>query len=426
MLDINLFREKPEIIKKNLRKRKMLDKVKWVDEVAKYDADYRKLLYKVQELRHKRNVASDEINQLKKQGKDISKRIKEIKEIPVKIKEVEDKVNELKKKIFDYMMGIPNLMDESVPIGKDDSDNVLVRKWGKLPKFSFEVQNHVELLEGLGIADFERSAKISGKGFFILKGNLALLDFALMKFAIDSLCKKGFTLISPPFMMRRKPYEGVVDLSDFETMMYKIENEDLYLIATSEHPIAGMHMDEVMNYEKLPIKYAGISTNFRKEIGSHGVDEKGLFRIHQFNKVEQFVFCMPEDSKKIHEELISNAEDIMKKLNIPYRVVNICTGDLGNIASKKYDIEAWMPNEKKYKEVVSCSNCTDYQARRLNIRYDKQGSRDFVHTLNSTAIATSRMMRAVVENYQQKDGSIKVPTVLQPYMLGLKKIERLK
>jgi len=223
-------------------------------------------------------------------------------------------------------------------------------------------------------------------------------------------------------MMRRKPYEGVTDLHDFEEMLYKIENEDLYLIATSEHPIAAMHMDE--NLAKLPLKYAGISTCFRKEAGSHGKDTKGIFRVHQFNKVEQFIFCKPEESWKLHEELIKNAEDLLKKLEIPYRVVNVCTGEIGNIAAKKLDLEAWMPAQKTYREVVSCSNCTDYQARRLNIKYKADGEKRYVHTLNSTAIATSRTLVAIMENFQQKDGSVKIPKALIPYMGGLKKIEK--
>ncbi len=426
MLDIKLIRERPEIVKKDLKKRGDSEKLKWVDDIAKKDKEYRELLKEAEELRHKRNVASDEINQLKKQGKDISKKVKEVKDIPARIKQIEEDVEKIKQEINNYMMRLPNIMDESVPVGKDESENVEIRKHGKIPKFEFKAKNHVELCEDLGIADFDRSAKLSGKGFYILKGPLAMLDLALQKFAIDTLSKKGFTLISPPFMMRRNVYEGVVDLADFETMMYKVEGEDLYLIATSEHPLVAMHANEVFAADALPIRYVGVSSCFRKEIGSHGVDEKGLFRIHQFSKVEQIVFCLPEESKKMHEELIANAEDIFKKLEIPYRVVNICTGDLGVVAAKKYDIEAWMPHEGKYKEVVSCSNCTDYQARRLGIKYEKAGERNFLHTLNSTAVATSRAMRAIIENCQQEDGSIAVPKALQPYMLGLKKIEKLK
>jgi seryl-tRNA synthetase len=246
------------------------------------------------------------------------------------------------------------------------------------------------------------------------------MELALQKFAIDLLTKKGFILTQVPLMLRRKPYEGVTDLKDFETMMYKIENEDLYLIATSEHAIAARFSNHLFKSDELSKKFVGVSSCFRKEIGSHGVDERGLFRVHQFNKVEQFIFCKPEDSWKIFEDLIKNAEEIFKKLKLPYRIVSICTGDIGTVAAKKYDLEVYMPREKTYKEVVSCSNCTSYQATRLNIKYVKDGKKDYLHTLNSTAIATSRTLRAILENCQQKDGTVKVPSVLVPYMNGIK------
>jgi len=252
-----------------------------------------------------------------------------------------------------------------------------------------------------------------------------LLDMALMNFALEEMIKKGYTPIEPPFLMRRKPYEGVIALSDFENDLYKIDGEDLYLIATSEHPMAAMFMDEVLKAEDLPIKFVGISTNFRKEAGAHGRDTRGIFRTHQFNKVEQFVFCKPEDSWKIHEELLKNAEELVQKLGLPYRVVNVCTGDIGKVAAKKYDIEAWMPAQNAYREIISCSNCTDYQARRLNIRYrEREGEppKGFVHTLNSTALATGRTIVAILENYQQEDGSVVVPEVLRKYMMGIEKI----
>jgi len=319
-------------------------------------------------------------------------------------------------------MRLPNILHSSVPKGKDDSENKTVRTWGKKPKFKFELKSHGELIESLGLADFDNAAKVSGNGFYYLLGDIALLDMALQRFAIDILIKKGYILVQPPLMLRRKPYEGVTDLNDFETMMYKIDKEDLYLIATSEHPIGARYMNKILDEEMLPEKFVGISPCFRKEIGSHGIDTKGLFRIHQFNKVEQFIFCKPEDSWKFHEELIKNAEELFKKLKLPYRIVNICTGDIGTVAAKKYDIELFMPRENKYREVVSCSNCTSYQAVRLNVKYRKDNEKEYVHTLNSTAIATSRTIRAIIENYQQKDGSIKVPLALMPYMNGIKVI----
>jgi len=424
MLDIKFIRENPSIVKKDLAKRQDKEKVKWVDDLITKDKEYRELLQKNQKLRHKRNLITNEINSLRKEGKDISSKVKEAKELPGKIKAVDERINELVGKISYYLMRIPNILDKSVPVGKDDSDNKEVRKWGVKPKFSFELKTHGELIEKLGIGDFEQAAKISGKGFYYLIGELALMEQALQRFAIDALVKKDYKLIEPPLIMRRKPYEGVTDLADFETMMYKIQDEDSYLIATSEHPIAALFMNKVLDVGNLPVKLCGVSSCFRKEIGSHGIDEKGLFRVHQFNKVEQFVFCKPEDSSKIHEELIGNAEMLFKKLKLPYRITSICTGDIGIVAAKKYDLEAWMPREKEYKEVVSCSNCTSYQAVRLNIKYMKSGDKDYVHTLNSTAIATGRALRAIIENYQQKDGSIKVPAVLVPYMNGVKVIKK--
>ncbi len=255
-----------------------------------------------------------------------------------------------------------------------------------------------------------------------MKGDLVLLDLALQQFALNFVRERGYEVVIPPFMMRRKAYEGMVDLADFETMMYKAEDEDLYLIATSEHPIGAMHMDEVLDEDEMPLKYAGISTNFRKEIGAHGVDTRGLFRMHQFNKVEMFIFCLPEDSSKYHEELIGNAEEIFRQLEIPHRIVNVCTGDIGTVAAKKYDLETWSPRQRKYVEVVSCSNCTDYQARRLKIRVGKRGGeKRYAHTLNSTAIATSRALVAILENNQNEDGTVTVPKVLRP-LLGGKQI----
>ena len=420
MPTIKFIRENPDIVKKDLKKRNDIEKLEWIDIILKKDEEYRNLLQKEQELRHKRNLVTDEINQLKKQGKDIREKIKEAKELPEKVNKLTEQVEKLKSEIDSYLMRIPNILHDSVPVGKDSSENVVVRKFGEIKKPSFELKAHGEIIEKLGLGDFENAAKVSGRGFYYLLGDLALLELALQRFAIDILLKKGFVLAQTPLMLRRKPYEGVTDLKDFETMMYKIQDEDLYLIATSEHPIGARLMNHTFDEKDLPLKFVGVSPCFRKEIGSHGVDEKGLFRVHQFNKVEQFVFCKPEESWKIHEELLKNSEDLFKKLKLPYRIVNICTGDIGTVAAKKYDLEAYMPREKEYKEAVSCSNCTSYQAERLNIKYAKGQEKEFVHTLNSTAIATSRALRAILENYQQKDGTVKVPVVLVPYMSGKK------
>jgi seryl-tRNA synthetase len=378
------------------------------------------LLKKEQELRHKRNLITDEINQLKKQGQSIKEKIKEAKEFPQKVHELTNKVETLRTEIKYYLMRIPNVLHDSVPRGKDETENKTVRKCGEIKKPSFELKSHGEIIEKLNLGDFDSAAKVSGRGFYYLLGDLALMELALQRFAIDILTKKGFTLTEVPLMLRKKPYEGVTDLGDFETMMYKVENEDLYLIATSEHAIGARLMNHTFEEKELPLKFVGVSPCFRKEIGSHGVDEKGLFRVHQFNKVEQFVFCKQEDSWKIFEELIKNSEELCKKLKLPYKITSICTGDIGTVAAKKYDLDVYMPREKAYKEVVSCSNCTSYQAVRLNIKYQKGQEKEYVHTLNSTAIATSRTLRAILENYQQKDGTVKVPAVLVPYMNGIK------
>lgn len=420
MLTIKFIKENPDIVKKDLKKRNDLEKVKLVDEVIKKHNEYLGLLKKEQELRHRRNLISDEIRQLKKQGHDIKEKIKEARDFPKKVHELTTKVDNLRNEIKHYLMRIPNILDKSVPIGKDETENKVLRKVGEIKKPSFDLKTHEDIIENLKLGDFENAAKVSGRGFYYLLGDLALMEIALQRFAIDILTKKGFTLTQVPLMLRRKPYEGVTDLNDFETMMYKIDQEDLYLIATSEHAIAARFQNNLFQENELPAKFVGLSPCFRKEIGSHGIDEKGLFRVHQFNKVEQFVFCKPEESWKIFEELIKNAEEIFKKLKLPYRVVNICTGDIGSIASKKYDLDVYMSHEKAYKEVVSCSNCTYYQATRLNIKYQKGKEKEYVHTLNSTVIATSRTLRAILENYQQKDGTVKVPAALVPYMNGKK------
>ena len=423
MIDIKLLREKPEIFKKDLEKRKDEEKLKWIDDVLEKDKYARELQQIVDKLRSSRNKIAQEINTLKKEGKDIKEKVKEAAEIPKKIKEKENELDDIREKIKYYTMRLPNLMHESVPYGKDDTENVEVKKVGKIPKFDFELINHGELIEKLGIGDFKKATDVSGAGFYYLLGDLALLNRALESYAIEFMVKKGFTLNIPPLMLRREPYEGVTDMGDFENVMYKIEDEELYMIATSEHPVAAYMMNKVIKEEDLPICMVGFSPCFRKEIGSHGVDTKGLFRVHQFWKVEQFVFCKPEDSWGWHEKLLNNSEEMFKGLGLPFRIVDICTGDLGVVAAKKYDLEVWMPRQDAYKEACSCSNCTDYQARRLNIRYEtKNGERKLVHTLNNTAIATSRAMVSILENYQQKDGSIVVPEKLRPYMMGKEKI----
>jgi seryl-tRNA synthetase len=426
MLDIKLIRENSELVRSNLTKRGDPENQRMLDELIAYDKKWRQYLTRLNELRHERRTITTEIALLKKNRKDANKELSKAKAIDTEITALEKQVNESEDKVNYYLMRLPNMLHESVPTGKDENDNVSIRSWGEIPKISFSVKDHIDLGLNLGITDIERAGKIAGARFFFLKGEGVLLDMALMSFALEEMVKKGYMPMEPPFLMRRKPYEGVVALSDFEDVLYKVENEDLYMIATSEHPMAAMFMDEVLKEENLPLKLVGMSTNFRKEAGAHGKDTRGIFRTHQFNKIEQLIFCRPEDSWKMHEELIQNAEELVRKLGLPYRVVNVCTGDIGTVAAKKYDFESWMPAQNAYRELGSCSNCTDYQARRLNIKYrEKEGEppKGFVHTLNSTAIATGRTIVAILENYQQRDGSVIVPEVLRKHMGGIKKIE---
>lgn len=423
MLDIELFRQKPEIVRKDLKKRGDSEKLKWVDEIIEMDSDWKKLKVKIDELRSRRNKISMEINEAKKAGKDVKKILADAKKIPDEIAKLEIKQNELQGRIKNYLMRMPNILHESVPVGKDENDNKVIKEIGKRPNFKFTPKNHVDIIEKLNITDIPRAAKISGARFWFLKGDLALLDLALQHYAVDFMKERGYLLVEPPFMMNRSAYEGVTDLADFEQVMYKVEGEDLYLIATSEHPLTAQYQDEILELDK-PIKLAGISTNFRKEAGAHGKDTKGIFRGHQFNKIEQIILCKPEESWKLHEELLKNIVDFFTSLEIPIRIVNICTGDIGTVAAKKYDVDAWMPAQSCYREVGSCSNCTDYQARRLRIRYKTNEGNKTAHTLNSTCVATSRALVAIIENFQNIDGSINIPKVLIPYMNGLKKIEK--
>lgn len=424
MLELQFIRDNTELVKKNLEKRKNPELIKWLNDLVEKDKEWRKLKFEVDSLRSQRNSISAQINQAKKEGKDVKKILEKAKKIPQEIEKHEKHMNDLWNKIEYYLYRIPNILDKSVPTGKDESENQELKKWGKIKEKNFELKPHGELIEELGVADFKTAAKVSGAGFNYLKGSLALLDLSLQRFAIDHLIKKGFTLIEPPHILTKEAYKGVTDLADFENVMYKIEGMDSYLIATSEHPLVSLFKDMVIEEKDLPIKLVGLSPCYRKEIGSHGVDSRGVFRMHQFNKVEQVVICRPEDSEKVFEEIQKNSEEIYQALEIPFRVVNICTGDIGIVASKKYDIEAYFPREKEYKEVGSCSNCLSYQAVRLNIKYSDGKSKKFVHTLNNTGVATSRTMRAIIENYQNKDGSIDIPKALHPYMNCIKKISK--
>jgi seryl-tRNA synthetase len=425
MLDIKLIRENPEFVKNNLVKRGNPENSKMLEALVDLDRKWRQNLTKLNDLRHERKMLTAEIATLKIAGKDANSKVEKAKTLDSEITSIQTEVAREEEKTRDYLMRLPNLLHETVPVGNDENDNVQIRSWGVIPKLDFAAKNHIDIGLKLDIIDIERAGKVTGSRFFYLKREGVLLDMALMSFALEEIAKKGYLPVAPPYLMRREPYEGVTALGDFEEVLYKIENEDLYLIATSEHPMAAMFMNEVLKEEDLPLKLAGISACFRKEAGAHGKDTRGMFRTHQFNKIEQFIFCKPEESWKLHEELIHNAEELVQKLGLPYRVVNVCTGDIGTVAAKKYDIEVWMPAQNAYREVVSCSNCTDYQARRLGIRYrEKEGAppKGFLHTLNSTAIATGRTIVAILENFQQEDGTVVVPEVLRKYMGDIEKI----
>lgn len=419
MLDIRLVRENPQLVKNNLEKRWMTDKVPWVDEILKNDKRWRELKGQSDSIRARRNIVSEEINKQKKAGKDISAFIREAKEIPEKLKKVEDEMNLLQETTRHHLMRLPNILHDSVPLGKDEKDNAVVKEWGKKTKHSFDPKSHVDLIKDLDLADLDRAANISGARWYYLKNELVILNLAIQRLALDMLMKKGFTPVHPPYMMKKEAYEGVAFFGDFEETLYKIEGEDQYLIATSEHPLTALHMNESL--ENLPLTYAGISPCFRKEAGAHGKDQKGIFRVHQFDKVEQVVFCKPDDSWKWHEKLLKNAEEFVQALGIPYRVVSLCSGDIGKVAAKTYDLETWMPVQNTYRELVSCSNCTNWQSTGLNIKHSKGDEKDFVHTLNSTMVPNPRAIVAILENFQRKDGSIEIPKALHKYT-GFKEI----
>ena len=423
MLDIKFIRENPEKIKENLKKKFQEEKLPLVDDVLAKDEEYRRLLQEAEKLRHDRNEVTGKINETKKSGGDITELMKQAKEIPARIKETEEKVDTLKKEITEIVKKIPNIIHESVHIGKDDSENVEIERFGEPIKKSFPVKSHVEICESLGVADFDASARVAGNGFFYLVGDLALLNQALIRFGIDFMIRKGYTFMEPPLMVRREVCDGMVDLSFFEEIIYKVDGEDLYLIPTAEFPLVAMFINQVVDKKQLPIKLCGFSQCFRKEVGAHGIDEKGLFRTHQFNKVEQVIICEPEESWKYYDELQKNSVELFKELGLPTRIFESCSGDLGDLKAKGADLEAWSPRKDGYFEICSVSNLTDAQSRRLNIKVDDGGSRYLPHTLNNTAIATSRAMVAILENFQNEDGSITIPEVLSPYMNNMSTIE---
>lgn len=425
MIDIKLIRENPKLVKENIKKKFQDEKLPLVDKLKKLDDKWRKLKYQADNLRKSRNDISKQINKAKKQKNSqlVNQLIKKAKDIPNKIRKAEEKDEKLEVKIKKILVQIPNIMSKKVPIGKDESENKILKKGGKIPKFDFKLKNHVELIENLDIGDFDASAKVAGKGFYYLKNDLALLNRALIQFAVDFMKKIGYTYIETPLMLNEKAIYASMSKEEIEDSVYSIKDENLNLIGTAEQSLLAYHTDSTIREEDLPKKYFSYSMCFRKEIGSHGINEKGLWRTHQFNKVEQFIFCKPEDSEKLYDELLKNSEEILKKLGLPYQVVEMCSGDLADWKFRSADLEVYRPTTKEYGEVMSLSNCTEYQARKLNIKcIDKHGNRRILHTLNDTALASSRIMVAILENFQQKDGSIKIPKALWKYT-GFKEIK---
>ena len=421
MLDPKLIKEKPEVIKNMLKARSVeFD----LEGLINSDQKRREFITKTDELRKKKNQVALNISEKKKKGEDISSILAEMKSVSEELSELEVDQNNIEKKYLKLATSIPNLIHESVPIGEDDESNKEIKKWGNIPEFDFKIKDHIDISEDLDLVDLERAAKVAGARFYYLKNDLVRLNQALINFGLDFLREKGYSVVQPPYMINRESMEGAVIAEDFEEVIYKIDNQDLYMIGTSEHAMAAMHSKEIIEGKDIPKKYAGISPCFRKEAGAHGRDQKGIFRVHQFDKIEQFVFSKPEDSWKEHEKLLSIAEEFYQKLEIPYRVMLLSTGDTGNISAKTYDIEAWMAGQNAYREIVSCSNCLEYQARRLKIRFRDKTNEDtqYVHTLNSTLIATTRVLVAIMENFQTKDGHIRIPEVLQGYMGNQKEI----
>ncbi len=415
MLDPKLIKEKPEIIRDMLKSREVeFD----LDALVESDQKRREFIIKTDELRKKKNQVATRISEKKKGGEDISSILAEMKNISNELTKLESEQENIENKYLKLASTIPNLIHESVPIGADDSANKEIKKWGDIPKFDFKIKDHIDISEDLDLVDLERAAKVAGARFYYLKNDLVRLNQALVHFGLDFLAEKGYSLVQPPYMINKKSMEGAVIAEDFEEVIYKIQEEDLYMIGTSEHAMAAMHSKEIIEGKDIPIRYAGISPCFRKEAGAHGRDQKGIFRVHQFDKIEQFVFAKPEDSWKEHEKMLSIAEEFYQKLEIPYRVMLLSTGDTGKISAKTYDIEAWMAGQNAYREIVSCSNCLEYQARRLKIRFRDKTNEDtqHIHTLNSTLIATTRVLVAIMENFQTKDGHVRIPQVLQSYM----------
>ena len=415
MLDPKIIKENPESIRKMLKSRNVeFD----FDGLLESDKLRRDLILQTDELRKKKNQVAQEISKKKKAGEDTSEILENMKNVSEELSHLESTQEVIEKKYLKLALTIPNLIHESVPIGIDDSANKEIKKWGNIPEFNFKVNDHIDISENLDLVDLERAAKVAGARFYYLKNDLVRLNQSLIQYALEFLSTKDYSLIQPPYMINHQSMEGAVIADDFEDVIYKIENEDLYMIGTSEHAMAAMHSGEIIEGKDLPLRYAGVSPCFRKEAGAHGRDQKGIFRVHQFDKIEQFVFTRPEDSWKEHERMLTIAEEFYQNLEIPHRVMLLSSGDMGKISAKTYDIEAWMAGQNAYREIVSCSNCLDFQSRRLKIRYREKTNEEtkYIYTLNSTLVATSRILVSIMENFQTKDGHIEVPRVLRKYL----------
>ena len=414
MLDPKIIRDKPELIKQMLKDRAVeFD----FEKMLELNKTRKEMMMQSDELKQKRNQMSVKIGSEKKAGNDASELLREMGEISKKLDDLESLRKTVDENYHNLSFSIPNLVHDSVPKGSDESFNKQVRTWGEIPKFDFEVKDHIDLGLELDIVDIERASKTAGARFYYLKDGLVKLGQALTAFALDFVSSKNYNLIQPPYMINRQSMEGAVIADDFEDVIYKVQDEDLFLIGTSEHAIASMYYDEILEGSKIPLRYASISPCFRREAGAHGKDQKGIFRVHQFEKIEQFIFCRPEESWEEHEKMIKNTEEFYQQLEIPYRLMLLSSGDMGKVSAKTYDIEAWMAGQNAYREIVSCSNCIDYQSRRLKIRFREKSNEDtkYIHTLNSTLVAIERTMVAILENNQTKDGHIEIPKVLQKY-----------
>ncbi|RNJ79929.1 MAG: serine--tRNA ligase [Nitrosopumilus sp. H8] len=420
MLDPKMIRDRPEEIRLMLKKRGSdFD----LDAFLETNRRRLEMIPVADRLRNKRNQTGVAIAGRKKEGGDASDLLAEMGRITDEAQKLESEQAELEGRYLGMALSIPNMLDKSVPVGPDHASNAEIKKWGKIPDIA-SPRDHVDISADLELVDLERAAKIAGARFYILRGDLVRLNYALIRCALDHVAQAGYTLIQPPYMINRGSMEGAVIAEDFEDVIYKVQDEDLYLVGTSEHAMAAMHSGEIIDGESLPARYAGISPCFRKEAGSHGKEQKGIFRVHQFEKIEQFVFARPEDSDAEHERMLRVAEEFYQKLEIPYRVMLLSSGDMGKVSAKTYDIEAWMAGQGAYREIVSCSNCLDYQARRLKTRFrdSTDAQTQYLHTLNSTLVATSRTLVSIMENMQTADGHVRIPRILQEYMGGQKMI----